>query len=90
MLRSRVLITQPWPSQHTSIVKVGSLLALSPTRSTWCPQDKDLFGKNDPYAVLKCGALHYRTKTVKGGGKSPVWNETFTFHIITENTLEVK
>eukprot|EP00798_Chlamydomonas_sp_ICE-L_P005073 gene5073-34871_t len=52
-------------------------------------KDKDLFGKSDPYALLKCGGQQFRSKTCKGGGKAPVWNETFTFQIITENTLDV-
>eukprot|EP00798_Chlamydomonas_sp_ICE-L_P014117 gene14117-20071_t len=52
-------------------------------------KDKDIFGKMDPYCVLKCGGMTLRTKTAKGGGKDPVWNETMSFNVINENSVEV-
>eukprot|EP00798_Chlamydomonas_sp_ICE-L_P031352 gene31352-6508_t len=52
-------------------------------------KDAELFGKIDPYAVLKVGDQKFRTKTLKGAGTSPVWDETFTFNVINENMLEI-
>eukprot|EP00197_Chlamydomonas_leiostraca_P007216 CAMPEP_0202865554 /NCGR_PEP_ID=MMETSP1391-20130828/6227_1 /ASSEMBLY_ACC=CAM_ASM_000867 /TAXON_ID=1034604 /ORGANISM="Chlamydomonas leiostraca, Strain SAG 11-49" /LENGTH=341 /DNA_ID=CAMNT_0049545413 /DNA_START=102 /DNA_END=1127 /DNA_ORIENTATION=- len=52
-------------------------------------KDGDLFGKQDPYAKLTVGNQTFRSKTHNRGGKNPVWNETFRFTVINENTLEV-
>ncbi|KAG2486404.1 hypothetical protein HYH03_014980 [Edaphochlamys debaryana] len=52
-------------------------------------KDKDWFGKQDPYVVLKCGSQTYRTKTHTDGGRNPVWNETFHMNIINDNTIEL-
>lgn len=52
-------------------------------------KDKDWFGRQDPYAIVRCGGQHFRTRTHVDGGKNPVWNETFSFNIINENSLEV-
>ncbi len=35
------------------------------------------------------GGQEYRTRTAVDGGKNPVWNETFHFNCINENTAEV-
>eukprot|EP00798_Chlamydomonas_sp_ICE-L_P002834 gene2834-4940_t len=53
-------------------------------------KDGDMFGKADPYAVLKCGNQKFRTKTMKRAGTSPVWNETFACQIINENSIEIE
>ena len=39
--------------------------------------DADLFGKQDPFVVIECAGKTYKTKVIDGGGKNPVWNETF-------------
>ena len=52
-------------------------------------QDAELFGKMDPYAILKVGGQVSRTGTASSGGTSPVWNETFSFNVINENSLEI-
>ncbi|KAG2449211.1 hypothetical protein HYH02_005958 [Chlamydomonas schloesseri] len=52
-------------------------------------KDKDWFGKQDPYAVLKVGSQQFRTRTAVDGGKNPVWNETFRFNVINENDVEL-
>ncbi|GIL63320.1 hypothetical protein Vafri_17413 [Volvox africanus] len=52
-------------------------------------KDKDWFGKQDPYAVLRVGGQTFRTKTHNNGGKNPVWNETFHINVINDNTIDV-
>ena len=52
-------------------------------------QDAEWFGKMDPYAMLKVGGQVSRTGTASSGGTSPVWNETFSFNVINENSLEI-
>jgi hypothetical protein len=52
-------------------------------------QDADFFGKNDPYALVSVGAQQHRTRTLKGAGTDPVWNETFSFQVINENAVEI-
>ncbi|GIL80601.1 hypothetical protein Vretimale_15911 [Volvox reticuliferus] len=52
-------------------------------------KDKDWFGKQDPYAVLRVGGQAFRTKTHSNGGKNPVWNETFHINIINDNTIDI-
>mmetsp|Transcript_14112 Transcript_14112/g.30604 ORF Transcript_14112/g.30604 Transcript_14112/m.30604 type:complete len:300 (-) Transcript_14112:867-1766(-) len=53
-------------------------------------KDSDLFGKQDPYCVLKLGTQTFKTKVVKNGGTSPVFNETFVFNVINDNSLIVE
>ncbi|KXZ43576.1 hypothetical protein GPECTOR_86g369 [Gonium pectorale] len=52
-------------------------------------KDKDWFGKQDPYAMVRVGNQQFRTRTATDGGKNPVWNETFRFNIINENDAEL-
>eukprot|EP00798_Chlamydomonas_sp_ICE-L_P025576 gene25576-11227_t len=52
-------------------------------------KDKDLFGKMDPYCILKCGGTTWKTRTAKAGGRDPVWNETLSFNVINENSVDV-
>ncbi len=35
------------------------------------------------------GGQEYRTRTAVDAGKNPVWNETFNFNCINENTAEI-
>ncbi|KAI5055630.1 hypothetical protein GOP47_0029151 [Adiantum capillus-veneris] len=44
-------------------------------------KDVEFLGKSDPYAVLSIGEQKQKSKIVKDGGKSPVWNESFLFEI---------
>ncbi|EFJ42719.1 hypothetical protein VOLCADRAFT_97168 [Volvox carteri f. nagariensis] len=52
-------------------------------------KDKDFFGKQDPYCIVKVGTQQYRTRTATDGGKRPVWNETFRFNVLNENDAEL-
>ncbi|MCO5602284.1 hypothetical protein L7F22_056413 [Adiantum nelumboides] len=44
-------------------------------------KDVEFLGKSDPFAVMCVGDQKQKSKVVKGGGKSPVWNESFLFEI---------
>ena len=35
----------------------------------------------DPYVKFSYDGITYKSKTDKGGGKTPIWNETFIVHI---------
>ncbi|GIL82514.1 hypothetical protein Vretifemale_11335 [Volvox reticuliferus] len=52
----------------------------------------DWFAKQDPYCILRVGGQTFRTHTAKGGGRNPVWNETFRVNIMDENdvSLDIK
>lgn len=55
-------------------------------------QDRDLFGKQDPYCILKCGTLTRQSQICYKGGKEPKWFERFAFTLGTterEITLQV-
>ncbi|GLI69850.1 hypothetical protein VaNZ11_014567 [Volvox africanus] len=52
-------------------------------------KDKDIFGKQDPYCIIRVGSQQFRTRTATDGGKRPVWNETFRFNVINENDAEI-
>ncbi|CAI5486285.1 unnamed protein product [Closterium sp. Naga37s-1] len=45
-------------------------------------KDTEIFGMQDPYAVLMYGQQTHRTKTHKDGHTSPVWNTTFRLNVI--------
>lgn len=47
-------------------------------------------GKQDPYAVITLGAQTQQTKVAKGGGKKPVWGDTFDFQITNEKEMTIK
>ena len=54
-------------------------------------KNKDLFGKMDPYVVIRVGTESKRTSVVKNGGCNPVFNDTFTFNVIPGiNQLELE
>lgn len=46
---------------------------------------QDLFGKQDPYVVVRVGQQTCKTKVQHGGGTSPVFNETFVFQLSPAN-----
>lgn len=52
-------------------------------------KDKDFFGKQDPYCIVKCGGQTFRTKTATDAGKNPVWNQSFAINVINDNTLDL-
>ncbi|KAG2439068.1 hypothetical protein HYH02_006595 [Chlamydomonas schloesseri] len=53
-------------------------------------KDADWFGKQDPYCIIRVGGQTFRTRTAVDGGRNPVWNETFRFNIINENSVDVE
>ena len=44
-------------------------------------RDTETFSKMDPYCKISTGAQNFRTETKDGAGKTPVWDETFTFEV---------
>ena len=48
------------------------------------------FCKQDPYARLKLGTHIKETTVKKGGGKTPIWNETLSFLRTLEDILTVE
>lgn len=44
-------------------------------------KDVEAFGKSDPYAVLSCGHVTHRTRTIHDAGSNPVWDQTFLFEV---------
>jgi len=48
--------------------------------------EKDFFGRQDPYCIIRCGNQVFRTRTHVDGGKNPVWNQTFPFNVVSENS----
>jgi Ca2+-dependent lipid-binding protein len=52
-------------------------------------KDRDWFGKQDPYCILALGSQKVRSRTHIDGGKAPVWNETFNFQVINDNTVYI-
>ena len=42
-------------------------------------RDTDFFTKMDPYIILKLDNQTFKTKTARGAGKKPIWEETFYF-----------
>lgn len=47
-------------------------------------KDHDFFTKQDPYAIITCGARKQRSRVHKSGGSNPVWNQKFTFTVVNE------
>ena len=43
--------------------------------------DTETFGRMDPYAKLTIAGNSQRTRTANDMGKTPVWQDTFTFNI---------
>eukprot|EP00798_Chlamydomonas_sp_ICE-L_P015301 gene15301-21386_t len=53
-------------------------------------KDVEVLGKNDPFCIITCGSQQFRSRTIQGGGKNPVWNETFRYNLINENDLAIE
>lgn len=47
-------------------------------------------GQADPYCMLRVGAQEQQTKVAQGGGKKPVWGDTFDFDISNEKELSIQ
>ncbi|GIL82511.1 hypothetical protein Vretimale_11938 [Volvox reticuliferus] len=45
--------------------------------------------KQNPYCILRVGGQTFRSHTAKGGGRNPVWNETFRVNIMDENNVSL-
>ncbi|GLI59997.1 hypothetical protein VaNZ11_002056 [Volvox africanus] len=54
-------------------------------------KDGDWFGKQDPYIILKCGKVKYKSNVHDCGGRDPEWEQKFVFKVDQETklTLEV-
>ncbi|KAG2439061.1 hypothetical protein HYH02_006588 [Chlamydomonas schloesseri] len=52
-------------------------------------KDKQLFGRQDPYCVLRVGGQTARTRTASKGGRNPTWNESFSFNVYRHSGLEI-
>lgn len=51
--------------------------------------DTEVFGKMDPFAVIKCGTQTFKTKTANDMGKTPVWHDVFEVQIQGQDSLQV-
>lgn len=51
--------------------------------------DKDWFGKMDPYAVLELGSCKQKSSVHKRGGKNPIWHQDFTFALTGESNMTI-
>ena len=47
-------------------------------------------GQADPYCMLRIGAQEHQTKVAQGGGKKPVWGDTFDFDISNEKEMAIQ
>ena len=50
--------------------------------------DTEIFGRMDPYAVLKIGYETLKTRTANDMGKTPVWNEVFEVQLRGEDSIQ--
>lgn len=53
-------------------------------------KDVQWVGKQDPYVKLHLAGQTFQTKTCNDGGSNPVFDETFNFNVIDDNTLELE
>ncbi|KAK9122713.1 hypothetical protein Sjap_012315 [Stephania japonica] len=44
-----------------------------------CVQDKEIFGKMDPYVIIRYGHQEQKSNVARGQGTHPVWNQRFSF-----------
>ena len=44
-------------------------------------RDTEFFSKMAPYVIIRCGNNVKQTSVVKGGGKSPKWNQVNFNHL---------
>lgn len=52
-------------------------------------KDVQWFGRQDPYCRVIIGHQEFKSRTATDGGKTPVWNETFRFNVINENSFSL-
>ena len=67
--------------------KKGTLI-LKPTTARLF-RDCDTFSKMDPFIKFVLGSTTSKTKTHEGGGKKPNWNDTLTFTVAKDTTLDI-
>ncbi|GIL65515.1 hypothetical protein Vafri_19286 [Volvox africanus] len=53
-------------------------------------KDGDWFGKQDPYIILKCGNVKYKSNVHKCGGCDPEWEQKFVFKVDQETKLALE
>lgn len=77
VLGARVSPTAVPPIRLSPIMSPGNLEVnvLDGTRL----RETQVFGKQDPYCVVRVGETRDRTKTCTDGGSRPKWNERFNF-----------
>ena len=51
-------------------------------------RNHDIVGGMDPYIIFEIGNQKFRTKTIRNGGKTPAFFQTFTFNITDEDTIK--
>ncbi|KAK9170478.1 hypothetical protein Syun_002618 [Stephania yunnanensis] len=44
-----------------------------------CVQDKEIFGKMDPYVIIRYGHQEQKSNVARGQGTHPVWNQRLNF-----------
>ena len=52
--------------------------------------DHDWFGKQDPYCIITIGANKQKTNVAVSQGKSPKWEESLTFDVRGERSIQVE
>jgi Ca2+-dependent lipid-binding protein len=76
-------------SQQQSIMEAGRLTIILERAENL--KDVEIFGKQDPFCLLQVGnSPAQRSKTHWDGGKSPVWNQTFTFDVTDEGDFIIE
>lgn len=40
-------------------------------------RDTEIIGQMDPYVVIECRKIKYKSKVIRNGGRQPEWKETF-------------
>jgi hypothetical protein len=53
-------------------------------------RNSDWIGRQDPYIVMTCGSMSFRTKTCRSGGTSPVWHQMLQFPVENENDIHLR
>ena len=53
-------------------------------------RDTEFFGKMDPYVVVKIGSFTQTSSVHSSGGKFPSWQDSLTFNLAGEQTMEVE
>lgn len=62
------------------LVMTKDKLVITP-KTARLTRDTDALGSMEPYCKLKYDGIKQKTKVDSSGGKTPNWNETFTFEV---------